>query len=782
MKYLVLLTALFGSLFTYSQNIIVDSQNYTPQELIENVLIDSDCIDNINVTNVIGGDFGSTDKSYGYFEANGSSFPFESGIVMSTGRLSNVPGPNTSLSDDDAPNWGGDIDLENALNESGTVNATIIEFEFTSAASQVSFRYLFASEEYQENDPNSCNYSDLFGFLIKPVGAQNQFENIALVPDTDTPVKATTVTPGVPGVCPPQNETYFGGYNGSDAPINFNGQTAILTATANITPNQTYHVKLVIADEKNYRYDSAVFLEAGSFELSTDLGPNMLIATSNALCEGETLEISAVQDGQSAYEWYKDGNLILSEPSNCTDCGTYTITEPGTYTVEVTLENNCISYGEVIVEYAPLPVVNDSVLVECDINQDGLTTYNLFNATFDLVNGDQDLSIEGFFLTEADAIANENPITTPEAFQNTYPNQIVYTRIKNQANCSSIAELELQISNNVLNIPNLNGCDGDVVDGFANFDLSLIEDSILNQIPEGANVSYYETEEDAFNETNPLSNSFENSIANEQTIYVKVTSNNQCFSVTSVDLKVLYTPLLEADETVSYCLNTFPEPLKIYGGVLNDLPNNYYYEWQFNGTTTDVTTLFYNVTEPGIYTVIVTDPNGCSASRTITVDSSNLAIVESVNVIGVDPNNSVSINVSGEGDYEYALDDYNGPYQDSNVFTNVRRGFHTVYIKDKNGCGIVEETISVLGFPKYFTPNGDNQNDTWRVIGTNAQFNQIEVVQIYNRFGKLITQQTTLSGGWDGTLNGRQLPSDDYWFVAKFTDGNTYAGHFALRR
>ncbi|GGW66095.1 gliding motility-associated-like protein [Winogradskyella epiphytica] len=782
MKYLVLLTALIGSLFTYSQNIIVDSQNYTPQELIENVLIDSDCIDNINVTNVIGGDFGSTDKSYGYFEANGSSFPFESGIVMSTGRLSNVPGPNTSLSDDDAPNWGGDIDLENALNESGTVNATIIEFEFTSAASQVSFRYLFASEEYQENDPNSCNYSDLFGFLIKPVGAQNQFENIALVPDTDTPVKATTVTPGVPGVCPPQNETYFGGYNGSDAPINFNGQTAILTATANITPNQTYHVKLVIADEKNYRYDSAVFLEAGSFELSTDLGPNMLIATSNALCHGETLEISAVQDGQSAYKWYKDGNLILSEPSNCTDCETYTITEPGTYTIEVTLENNCISYGEVIVEYAPLPVVNDSVLVECDINQDGLTTYNLFNATFDLVNGDQDLSIEGFFLTEADAIANENPITTPEAFQNTYPNQIVYTRIKNQANCSSIAELELQISNNVLNIPDLNGCDGDMVDGFANFDLSLIEGSILNQIPEGANVSYYETEEDAFNETNPLSNSFENSIANEQTIYVKVTSNNQCFSVTSVDLKVLYTPLLEADETVSYCLNTFPEPLKIYGGVLNDLPNNYYYEWQFNGTTTDVTTLFYNVTEPGIYTVIVTDPNGCSASRTITVESSNLAILESVDVIGVDPNNSVSINVSGEGDYEYALDDYNGPYQDSNVFTNVRRGFHTVYIKDKNGCGIVEETISVLGFPKYFTPNGDNQNDTWRVIGTNAQFNQIEVVQIYSRFGKLITQQTTLSGGWDGTLNGRQLPSDDYWFVAKFTDGKTYTGHFALRR
>ncbi|WP_431164059.1 choice-of-anchor L domain-containing protein, partial [Flagellimonas beolgyonensis] len=85
-----------------------------------------------------------------YFNATGTSFPFESGIVLSTGRLINVPGPNDSLSDDDAANWAGDIDLETALNENQTYNATILEFDFTAVASQVSFRYLFASEEYQE--------------------------------------------------------------------------------------------------------------------------------------------------------------------------------------------------------------------------------------------------------------------------------------------------------------------------------------------------------------------------------------------------------------------------------------------------------------------------------------------------------------------------------------------------------------------------------------------------------------------------------------------------------
>lgn len=299
-------------MFTNAQNITVDSQNYTPQQLVENILIDSDCINNINVTNVVGGDFGGIDQSYGYFDATGTTFPFQSGIILSTGRLNNVPGPNASLSDDNATDWVGDADLEYVLSESGTINATILEFEFTSVASQVSFNYIFASEEYQENNANTCQFSDLFGFLIRRSGSQDQYSNIAIVPNTNTPVKVTTVTPGVPGSCPPENETYFGSFNDSTAPINFNGQTDVLTATANVIPYETYQVKLVIADEFNYRYDSAVFLEAGSFELSSDIGPNRLIATANALCEGESAILNAYQEGPNAYNWYKDDILVQS--------------------------------------------------------------------------------------------------------------------------------------------------------------------------------------------------------------------------------------------------------------------------------------------------------------------------------------------------------------------------------------------------------------------------------------------------------------------------------------
>ncbi|APY09173.1 hypothetical protein BWZ20_13055 [Winogradskyella sp. J14-2] len=784
MKKILRFVVFFIALYSYAQNIVVDSQTYTPQQLIEDILIDSNCITNINVTNVVGGDFGGNDQSYGYFDASGTNFPFETGIVMSTGRLSNVPGPNNNLSDDDAPNWAGDLDLENTLNESNTFNATILEFDFTAVASQVSFRYLFASEEYQENNPNSCEFSDLFGFLIRPTTGQNQYENIALVPDTNTPVKATTVTPGVPGSCPPQNEFYFGAYNGNNAPINFNGQTAVLTATANVIPNQSYHVKLVIADEQNYRYDSAVFLEAGSFQLSTDLGPNRLIATGNALCEGETLELNANNPSLSSYSWYRNGVLQETTP-NCFNCGFFTVTEPGTYNVEVTILDDCISYGDIIVEYAPLPLGQDAVLTECDIDTDGLTTYNLFDATNDLTNNDSNLVISDFYLSEQNARDNTNPISNPANFQNSLPFQTVYARIINAANCFSIASLELQTTNTIISIPDLGACDGIDMDGFATFTLNNIEASIIAQIPTGSQVTYYETLENALSESNALPNNYTNIAADTQTIFVKIKNDNQCFSISTVNLNVLYTPVLEEDETLIYCTNTFPETITINGGVLNDLPNNYYYEWYFNGALTDVGTSFNDINEAGNYTVIVTDPNGCSSSRTITVSASETAIIESISIEGISPNNTITVNVTGQGFYDYALDDINGLYQESNVFTNIPEGEHTIYINDRNGCGIIEEIITIVGIPKFFTPNGDDVNDTWQIVGTNTDLNQIESLLIFDRFGKIMLQSYSGSFSWDGNYKGNPMPSSDYWYIVKFrqdTSNYEIKGHFALKR
>lgn len=775
MKRFFLYIILLFPFLSISQNIDADSQTYTSQQLIEDILIDSDCITNIVVTNAVGGDFGGTDQSYGYFDASGTSFPFQDGIVLSTGRLENTEGPNTSISDDDAPNWLGDSDLENALNESNTLNATILEFDFTATtSSQISFRYIFASEEYQEGDPNTCQYSDLFGFLIRPI-SQTQYENIALVPNTNTPVKVTTVHPEIPGGCQAENEAYFESFNDSTSPINFNGQTTMLTAITTVVANETYHVKLVIADEQNYRYDSAVFLEAGSFQLSTDLGVSRLITTSNPLCGTETLELDAFQVGAQAYRWYRNGVLVGASQ-------TYIVVDAAAYSVEVDLDSNCTSYGEIVVEYAPNPIVFDTEIIECDFNQDGTTFYNLFDAENTITNNDTALTITDFFLNENDAILNSGSvITNPTYYENIAVSQTVYARVEATTRCFSIAEVELNISNNTINIPQLDVCDEDIVDGFSNFVLNQITATFQSQIPNDATVSYYESENEVFNGIS-LTSPYQNTIIDSQLIYVKVESNNQCFAVSTVLLNVLDTPVLADDTIVYYCLNDYPNTIRLEAELQNGLAQDYTYNWLFNTTITSVTTPYNDINESGTYTTIVTHQNGCSATRIIEVLDSSIATIQNIIIEEGTYNNTVTVEVTGDGFYDYILDDIDGEYQESNIFTNVLPGFHTVYVRDRNGCDIAEELISVLGFPKYFTPNNDGIHDEWKPLGVDSQFNQGINMKIFDRYGKIIIQFNHLSDGWDGTYNGEKLPSSDYWFVATLADGRVFRGHFAMKR
>ncbi len=772
-RYLILL--LIFSHISFGQNVQTSSNIYTAQELIEDILIDSNCIENIVVTNVSGGDFNGTDESFGYFDANGSNFPFQSGIVLSTGRLENVNGPNNTLSDDDATNWQGDSDLETALNETNTLNATVLEFEFTAIADQVSFRYIFASEEYQEGNSSTCQYSDLFGFLIKPVSAST-YTNIALIPSTTTPVKVTTVHPGIPGSCSAQNPAYFGSWNDNAAPINFNGQTAVLEATTTIIPNETYQVKLVIADEQNYRYDSAVFLEAGSFKLFTNLGDDRLLTQGNALCEGDSLELNAFEPGLTTYQWFRNGLEIPGETN-----AIYTINEAGIYEVEVTLENNCQSSGRILVDYSINPNIVNTVLKECDFDMDGITEFNLNDAIPNIVNGDSNLSLDNFFLTLLDAELNINPVTNSDSFQNTVEDQIIFARITNDNNCLSIAEVQLLISTAVINIASFKQCDDVQVDGFTEFVTQDITDTFQSMLPSDAIVTFYESLQDVYAESNAIGPIFENTVINEQTIYVKIESNNQCYAISSINLHVLYTPVLEPnitpDNPIFYCLNTYPQTIRLYGGVLNDLPNNYYYLWN-----TGENTSFIDINEIGTYSVTVTDPNGCSSSRSFTISASETAVINGVSVAASTINNTVSVDATGSGNYQYSLDNPEGPYQMSPLFTNVKAGFHTIYVRDINDCTTASKLISVLGFPKFLTPNNDGYHDTWHALGVNTIFQEGIQINIFSKEGKLVASLTNYTPGWDGTFKGRKLPSSDYWFTATLINGQVYTGYFSLKR
>lgn len=771
MKHPILFLFSLFSLCMFSQNIQVDSQSFSPQELIEDILIDSDCIDTVLVTNVVGGNFGGNEQSYGYFDATNTSFPFAEGIVLSTGRLQNTQGPNTSLSDDDAPGWIGDADLEAVLNESNTTNATILEFQFSSSASEISFRYIFASEEYQEGNPNTCQFSDLFGFLIRPLGEQ-QYENIALVPDTQTPVKVTTVHPEIPNGCEAENEFFFESFNGPNVPINFNGQTKVIEATAQLIPNTTYEVKLVIADEQNFRFDSAVFLEAGSFELATDLGANRLLSTGNALCENETVVLDATEADATGYTWFRDGVLLPAETSEM-----LTVDVPGVYEVTVALQNGCESFGEVIIEFGDTPSVVATSVEVCDIDQDGSVTYNLFMTTNAVTNNDSALFISDFFLNASDAMLDIDPIATPTAYEITSPSQILYARVENQSGCFAIAAVTITVTTTVtpLQIDPFALCDDETIDGFTSFSLSDITTTLNSQLPADAVVRYYISQNDASLDQNRLSSPFINTIVTTQEIFVRVFSETDCIAIGTVSLEVLDTPELADDSIHIYCLNNFPNTINIDSGVQGST-NGLSYSWTFNGSVLNATTPVIAINEPGTYIVTVTNASNCSATRSISVQPSNIATIESIMV----DNSTVTVTVSGEGDYEYALDNIFGPYVESPVFTNVSSGFHTVYVRDRNGCGITTGDVAVIGFPNFFTPNGDGIHDTWKVDGATNTLNPTEQFVIFDRYGKILFSRRRMGNGWDGTYQGEIMPSNDYWYLITFTDGRTFRGHFSL--
>ena len=750
----------------YSGNIeaqyIQVTDNITPEDLVRNTLINSPCA-NVSNFSATSGNFGTGQQSFGHFIAGTSGFAFSEGIVLSTSRAVITHGPNDSLLSDDANGWVGDLDLETALGISNTTNATILEFDFTPLTSQVSFDYLFASEEYHGSAP--CVYSDGFAFLLKVAGTSSPYQNLALVPGTNIPVKVTSVHPEIPGSCPAENETYFGSFNGVNVPINFDGQTVIMTAKATVIPGTTYHIKLVIADEQNYKYDSAIFLGGGTFQVGTDLGPDKLIATNNPICFGESYILDATEAGINSYKWFRNGILQTQTTP------TFMVTDSGIYKVEVTLGGTtCIAKGEVTIEYSALPVLSDAILVQCDDNNDGFTIFNLNKVNALVTNANASLNNIVYYETLLNAENQIDPITNPSFYQNLVPNQKVFARVTNSFGCTNYAEVDLVISNNSLNPHIVTSCDLDnFQDGFTVFDFNnQVTPNLLLGLPSGLVVEYYLNMNDAILQTNILSNSFTNTIANQQVIFARIVNGPDCYGIVVVNLKInTFNPSNFQDETLIIC-NGVAINLAVASGFST-------YLWS-NGSVVN----FISVSIPGTYSVTVTNSDNCSKTKNFIVIGSETATITSIETNDFEGNNnSVLVNYTGNGIYSFSIDGIN--FQTSNLFTNVSIGVYNITIRDKYECGdAVSKTIYVLDYPKYFTPNNDGLNDFWKIDNlNNLPFSKI---YIYDRFGRFIKQISPNGCGWDGTYNNVQLPADDYWFYINLEYNKIIKSHFALKR
>ena len=503
-------------------------------------------------------------------------------------------------------------------------------------------------------------------------------------------------------------------------------------------------------------------------------------STSLDVCYGEPFTLEAENIPNAIYTWEKDGNPI-NNPSNILTINPADFADSGRYSLEITSSDpgECPIIGEAFISVNPLPDAPPLFLAQCDVDTnnaiDGITIFNLEQAIFD--------SSYTFSFYESLADVNaDNPIANPIGYTNTTPfNQTIHYKITDALGCENFGELELEIRSVVLapeDEKSFYQCDENPEDQLLEATFNLSDFKQLNYPNE--DIAFYTTLEDVSLEQNPISGAYKSS---SKAIYVRIEDENECEDIDVVNLIVNPTPFVNFDSEFLWCTDGPPLPIEAPGGF--DI-----YQWYKNegasrqdmGSQQNI-----QVSSIGSYTLLAgyryTTTDGvfeCTNEFSFEVRPSNIALIEDVHIEDISDNNLVEVAVSGDGDYEYSLGGFS--YQDSPVFTDVQPGLPTIYVRDKNGCGISKKRISVVGYPKFFTPNGDNINDSWQIIGINEQFQAESMISIYDRFGKLIAQVSPKTGGWNGTFNNSAMPASDYWFKVALEDGRIFKGHFALKR
>jgi gliding motility-associated-like protein len=548
----------------------------------------------------------------------------------------------------------------------------------------------------------------------------------------------------------------------------------VITSQPNVSPTcELQNATIIVADNGGNTYQ---------WELSTN-GSTWTPITNNATYSQETtntLLITSVKNAMNGYKY----RVQLNKVGN--SCG--------------------LLSNETTLTVYPLPVVNPVTIVQCDDDSDGFSNFNL-TVKNNTISSDPTAQFS-YYISFSGA-ENSEPnklINNPLSFKNTTAGSMsVWARTENSNGCFSVSQVNLVVSttqippsyNMTFEICDDLGTANDDTDGIATFDFSSVTTDILRILPDpntAYSIKYYKNEQDALSENDEILNTtnYRNEgYRDEQRIWVRVesTADNACYGLSPrILLKVNPKPNIDTNEDQQddelVCSNLPSFFVRLDSGIQDGSPeSDYTYQWtKDNMSLTSETMSFLEVNAVGTYSVKVNSAFGCSRTRTIKVAASDVAAIQSIDIIDLADTNTVTVNVTGQGKYEYSFDEPNGPFQLSNFFDNVTAGIHEVYINDSNGCGTVSKTIAILGAPKFFTPNGDGYNDYWNLKGANKDFNSKSIIFIFDRYGKLLSKINPSDRGWDGTFNGLTLPSDDYWFTIKLEDDREIKGHFSLKR
>ncbi len=234
------------------------SSGLTPADLVDALLADDAGLTIVDGSIMYTGD----DVAAGTFSGGVNSIGFESGIILGTGRVDRVIGASPAVFASTLNSRPGDPDLDGVIAPYTSNDAAVLEFDFVPDEDQVSFIYVFASEEY---NGFVYKFSDGFAFFVNGVN----YAEITTIDGTRVPVTIDTINGGNPLGTNPQNATYYRNNVCADGPCvnaatSMNGLTAVLTLRAPVNQGVSNHLKMVIGDAMDYNYDSNIFIKAQS--------------------------------------------------------------------------------------------------------------------------------------------------------------------------------------------------------------------------------------------------------------------------------------------------------------------------------------------------------------------------------------------------------------------------------------------------------------------------------------------------------------------------------------
>jgi gliding motility-associated-like protein len=679
----------------------------------------------------------------GTFNRNGfSTFPFSTGLVLTTGNVSVAAGPNnsTSASSSVTPYY-----TETSLNAyTGGYSATSsasLEFDFIAMADTFCFNYIFGSEEYCEFVNTSFN--DVFAFMltgIDPVTYQTTTKNVAVVPGSvtasnpnGTPVAINNVNHGNhssgssgPGTGA-ANPSYFICNYGNSTGVQYDGYTTALAAQAVIFACQTYHMKLAVANVSDQAYDSGVFLEEGSF-----YSPHVEVSQAWETEEGGDTLMQNCRDLDLTFKIERpmltSSTSIVIDAAGTAQLGQdYTMLKPdGT---EINPDENTFFYPEgdtiqlVHVSMSPtahFPDGVDTKTIILYVTTQGCTGNGLLAPFFHV----EDTIY--LYLRANDSIRlRDTAITVCD--------HLDYIEVEQVSGTSPTFYQWISATGN----PDPAG---------------ILDPESLSTACDISESTHYKV------------------IARDRWNCMKDTADVHVTIVPKPEFDITYTPDHGCQPlTVTLQAQYQPDYSRLYWTINND--SSYVYE-------DSATTLHLSLPDPGYYDVslLVESAPGCADSLTYSnvIHVSDFPHADFV-FSPSEPENGEEVffyNLStGENitNFVWNFGDGHSSYveEPSHAYHLTESDLMTVRFTVTNSDGCSDDTIQVVPVednfaffvPSGFTPNDDGKNDVF-LPKVNDVVNY-ELV-IYTRTGELIFYTTNPEEGWDGFLNGKPAPEGVY--------------------